>query len=74
MYNPLTIENQMELINQALNNESIINKIENADIYYEEDRETFIKILNSDNLERAFKVYANMDTAARDVFINLVKI
>lgn len=73
MYESLSVEDQMELIKQAIGKEFMIVNIENAEVYNEEDKIQYIRILKCKDIERAFVIYANMDTAARDEFISLIR-
>ena len=73
MFEPLSVEDQMELIKRAIGNELVINNIVNTEVYNEEDKYQYIRILKCSDLERAFAIYANMDTAAREEFIGLIR-
>lgn len=72
MHQNLSVQAQIKLIEKGINDETILERVENADIYFEEDRYLYIQILKTNDIDRAFTIYANMDTAAREEFIGLI--
>ena len=72
MHQNLSVQAQIKLIEKGINDETILERVENADIYFEEDRYLYIQILKTNDIDRAFTIYTNMDTAAREEFISLI--
>ena len=69
-YNFSEVE-QEKIIEQAISqkNESI-KLIDKSEIYYEKDRINYKKIIDATDMDEAMEMYWDMDTAAREEFMN----
>ena len=69
-----SVEKQKELLINARNNKiETLEKIKAADLFYEEDRIDFINLINENDFDYAWNYYSNLDTAAREDFMDLLE-
>lgn len=69
-----TVEKQKNLLINARNNKKeTLRIIKNADLYLEEDREDFITLINEPDFDYSWNFYADLDTAAREDFMDLLE-
>ena len=70
----ISVEKQKELLINARKNKNVsLEKIKAADLFYEEDRIDFINLINENDFDYAWNYYANLDTAAREDFMDLLE-